>query len=741
VFSTHKFDKNSRVITKPRNFAVVKAFVSRIFLCLPLIFFSPATLPATPGIISIFAPGEFNPFEENGKFGLKNTKGEVLIPPQYDKLGWSNGKFSVVENVIGYQLKGTWGLITIDNKKITKADFLELSPGQGSVIIARKQVSPVKYLTGCINASGKILVPFQYDGLEINSFRAIVFEKAGVQFRHGLIDFANKNIIPLRYRDIYPLGSLRYAVVSFENKTAIFSEDGVQLTGFDIDSISTFKNDFAIIYQDQKQGLINRSGEIVAPPAFCSIQIDDNGEVKRKLANAWLFLEGGNKVIKEFHADSIECVGADVFKINNAGRTTLVDSKLNPLTSASFSSIGKFQEGKAKFTNNGKTGILRRNGSVAVEAVYDELTLGVDHLLARKTVDGRPQWLLLDTLGKALTTKQYLLIEKYNGKFFPALYKGYWGAIDLRGREIVACVHDSLVQSLDDYIVVKFRGQYGIINTKEEWKVTPQANRLKLLEGGNYIEFATPNQIMKSMKGEVIYFTENRIDVKDNQVIEYLPSGNVLKLNMQGVITERISKSEGTEEIFEESEGYRAIKKDDRYGFIDSRSRLRIANRYEHVKKFSEGLAPAKLLGKWGYINKEDKIAIQPVYQNVGLFANGRAIVQQKNLYGLIDKNGKVVLPIRYEKVEVLANKTISITQNDLLGLGDEKGQIILTPKYNSIEDVGNGYLIVKRDGMFGVMSTDGMSTVPLMYDDIVFDRYHNQFIAMKKSAWETVKF
>ena len=33
----------------------------------------------------------FVTFEENGKVGLKNQAGAVMIPAVYDALGWSNG--------------------------------------------------------------------------------------------------------------------------------------------------------------------------------------------------------------------------------------------------------------------------------------------------------------------------------------------------------------------------------------------------------------------------------------------------------------------------------------------------------------------------------------------------------------------------------------------------------------------------------------------------------------------------
>src|SRR5688572_23292408 len=78
-------------------------------------------------------------FEENGKVGLKNAQGQVIIPPQYDALGWSNGSFSVVENVTGYFLNNRWGLLALNNRHITDAEYDGLLPTDASLIIATKK--------------------------------------------------------------------------------------------------------------------------------------------------------------------------------------------------------------------------------------------------------------------------------------------------------------------------------------------------------------------------------------------------------------------------------------------------------------------------------------------------------------------------------------------------------------------------------------------------------------------------
>ncbi|MDH4092301.1 MAG: WG repeat-containing protein [Cyclobacteriaceae bacterium] len=689
-------------------------------------------------ITSFSAANSYNVFEENGRAGLKDELGKILIPAQYEALGWSNGEFSILQNVIGYKMDGHWGLIHIDNQIVTKAEYEEIFPGDGTLIIARKKSNlSLRMVFGCLNTSGKEVIPFQYDGIKLYSFRAIVFTKIGNQYRYGLIDLENKTLIPQQYKNIQFIGSLRYAVESFENKTALFTENGKQVTNFSIDSISAFKKDYAIIYQNTQQGLMNRQGLIKAEPTFREIRINDDGSLHARQADEWLFLDGQNKLTQNTRADDVIPLAKDLLNIATAGFIEVEDYNLKPLFPYRFATLGKVIGGKAIFSINHRYGILRRNGSILLEAAFDTLYADQHFYVANRRYQGKDNWLVLDSLGNALSTKTYDRIYPFNGKIFPVVNRKFWGAIDTSGKEIITCTYDSILQQIDKNIVVKFQGQYGIINMYEEWKVIPRSSELKLITGERYIEITPRMTFLKSFDGNTIYFSENRVEINTSHIIEYLPSGTLWEIDLDGVIVNRQVQPEGLiEEIFTESEGLRAIRKNGQYGFVDSLGRLRIANRYDDVRSFREELAAIKILGKWGFINHSDNIAVQPVYEEVTAFHNGMSLVRQKGLQGIINKQGKLILPPRYESIKVLPDGNLLIQQNKLYGLADAAGTILIHPKYDALDDVGNNYVIVARDGKYGVISVAGISTIPLIYDFIRYDPFNDFFIALTKSKW-----
>ncbi len=683
-------------------------------------------------------PASFSLFEENGKVGLKNEQGKVVIPAQYEAIGWSNGSFSLLANVTGYLAKGKWGLINIENNKITKTEFEDLTPAQGNLIIARKKMpGTVKVLAGCINTSGKQIIPFQYDGLKVNSFRAIAFIRAANQFKYGLIDLQNNVLIPLNYRNIYSLGSLRYGVEDFAGKIAIYSEDGRAITGFDIDSISTFKKDLAIIYHDQHEGLMDREGTVKMQPALQSIRIMDDGTVHVKPADQWIFLDGENHPLSSVNADSITWITESLLKVKANGKYHLLDERFKPQANSWFEYIGGLSDGKFVAKSRGKYGLINSTGDWLIKPLYHSLR--VDNGVAIVQPVSDHQYALIDLQGKSLSYRSYRSIGPFNGKFFPVTNRGFSGGIDKAGNEIIPCTHDSVGQVFNDRVVVKFKGKYGVINLSEDWIITPQSEKIQLLTEDRYFTHRGETTFLRDNSGQVIYFSDNVLEFKRDHILEHVSDGGTWKIALNGQVIERTEKPEAVQAIYPESEGLRAIKKDNRFGFVDNRGRLRIANRYEEVKDFHNGLAAVRILGKWGFINKADQIAIQPVYEEVNSFTENYSIVKQKSLLGLIDKSGKLILPVRYQSIEILPGHRFKVKQNDLWGLSDINGSLIIQPKLDFLEDLNNGYVIIGREGKFGVLTLQGLSTIPQIYDGIFYDQVRKNFVGHLVASWKTV--
>lgn len=700
--------------------------VLRIFFGLLLISFVSA---GTPYVV----------YRENGKTGVKSQDGKVVIPAQYDGIGWSNGKFSIIENVTGFRIGQGWGLINLSNQKVTKNQFTDLFPADGNLIVAgtMPKNSP-RPAMGVITTSGKNIIPFIYDGITISNFRAIVFTQIGNQFRYGLIDLENRTLIPQQYQEVRSVGTLRYAVRNFDGKTALFSENGQKMTEFVIDSISSFRKNFAIIYQGKNKGLIDRTGSVKLDAKFRDIEIDNESNIRVREPDEWLFLTSDNKNVRSVFADSVSHLGNGSYKIVTSGVAQLVDKGFQPVGNALLTDIRPFRNGRAVYQLGSLYGVILEDGKLLIPALYQDVSVEKDFILASQRTESGKSWILFDSLGARKVSRAYQSIRALTNGFFVVQHRGFFGLIDASGREVVACAYDSILGWDSHRLLVKFKGLYGIINNSEEWLVAPRSNRITLVDGDLFIEHTPTSSVLKQRNGSVIYFTSNKVIVNQDHLLEFLPSGTRWKIDFNGVIVDRQTMpADGSEVVYEESEGYRAIRRNGRFGFIDSRGRLRIANRYEAVQNFSEGYAAVKILGKWGFINLQDNIAVQPVYEEVFPFNNGVARVKLRGLLGLVDKKARLVLPARYETIEALPSGNFIIKANALQGLAGPSGAILIQPKYDFIQDNGNGYAIAGKDGRYGVINYNGVATIPMMYTQLLFDPGSGHYMALKKAPWQ----
>ena len=75
------------------------------------------------------------------------------------------------------------------------------------------------------------------------------------------------------------------------------------------------------------------------------------------------------------------------------------------------------------------------------------------------------------------------------------------------------------------------------------------------------------------------------------------------------------------------SEGFAAVRKNGKWGFVDITGNLAIEFAYDDALSFGQHLAAFKWGDLWGYINRSGQIVIQPLFIEAKSFANGSAPV------------------------------------------------------------------------------------------------------------------
>lgn len=420
-------------------------------------------------------------FEQDGKMGIRDEQGKVVVPAAFDALGWSDGSFSLLGEITGYRQGSRWGLLNLRKEFITKAEFISLTSAGGNYVRASRAINPVTTKTGCINLKGEVIIPFVYDDLILHDLHAIVMVKEPARYAFGLLDLSNKTILPVIYQNITPLGSLRYAVRNFDNKTALCTEEGKWITGFTIDSLSSFHADAAIVYQGVYRGVIDRMGTVRAEPIYREVTFESGGFVKVRRPDAWKIVDAKQRELHRIDADGITSLGPNRYRRTINGKSGLVDSLLHELIPARYDHVGPVAEEKFVVGDRGKYGLMRTNGNLILPMAFDTLIRDGHLLRARNKEEGKTGWHLYDTVGVRKTRRAYDTMDEERRGLYPVVSRGYAGAVDRVGHERIACVYDSLLAFSGDRVVVKFKGLYGIISRDDVWQLPPQSNPLLLV--------------------------------------------------------------------------------------------------------------------------------------------------------------------------------------------------------------------------------------------------------------------
>lgn len=673
-------------------------------------------------------------FEENGKIGLRDDQGKVILPPTFEALGWSDGQFTLVGEITGYKKDDKWGLINLQKKRITPALFESLSSGGADRIIASKRINPYTIKFGCIDLEGNVVIPFQYDEIVLSGLRAIVMNKEGSAYKFGVVDLNDHSILPVIYKNIRPLGSLRYAVTNFDNKVALCAENGTWITGFEIDSISRFHAELAIFHQEWRKGVIDQSGQIRIKPGYRDIRIISPGELQVLEPDRWSVKREDFSDLLALDADELIIQPHGAF-IRVSGKTGLVDNNFTTLIPPSYDILQWAGPNLLLACRRGRCGLIRPNGEVVLPLQFT--ALHPEGRLVRGQHEG--MWQLYDTVGIKKNESFFERMESYNGTFFPVRQRGHWGGVDLWGNQIIACVYDTLLESRDLLTHVKFQGHEGIIDNRDRWIVTPQRHTLRLINGSRYLERMDSTWFMKDFDGNILFFSKTPPDIYTDHLEEAYADGTRRIVTFQGQILSSTHTPTGfAEQVSGESEGLTRIRRHDKYGFVDNRGRLRIANRYEAAHDFSEGLAAVQILGKWGYIDKTDNIVIQPTFDKVHDFRNGVAEAFRNGRAGLIDTSGKVILALTYDSLDQLEGYYI-IRKDGLLGLAERNGRLLIEPRFESLELISQNRVIVRLRGKYGILTREGLSVVPTDYNTMTFDHDRKLFLVHKHGEWKTI--
>lgn len=202
------------------------------------------------------------------------------------------------------------------------------------------------------------------------------------------------------------------------------------------------------------------------------------------------------------------------------------------------------------------------------------------------------------------------------------------------------------------------------------------------------------------------------------------------------------------------SDGLSAVRKDDKYGYINTLGELVIPIQYDNAFAFSEGMAMVIKDGKRGYVDTLGEEVIPCIYDYGYSFSDGFALIIKDGKCGYINKLGEIVIECKYDwaqgfsdglalvrvgtepwyYIDKFGNKVFkvdldtnvakfsegyaAIGSNGEWGFIDKECNLAIPQIYNTVRSFNEGLAWVCKNGKWGCINYKGEEVTEFIYDD-----------------------
>lgn len=420
---------------------------------------------------------------ENGKFGVINNEGEMVINPEYTEIVLIPNK-DVPIFICTYDLNdqdGTYKTKVINQKN--EEIF--------------KEYSKVEAID---NFDSKQNIWYEDDVLRV--------EKDG---KYGLINFEGKEVLPCDYDEITALkGVTNNLLVKKDGKVGLVNEKGQTIVNTEYKDIKTlkegYKNEYIIVNDNNQYGIISTTGTVIIEPKYEDVKYLNNSEMFAiKDAGVWKLINKDNQILIDGGYDNIiEAKGENVV-VEKGGKYGVVTTKNEEKIPVEYEQIKYTFSIYYIAKTGGKYGIINLNneqvkdfnyinmdyvekGDFIQADVSDTETVIFDNNLSEKISGIVSEINQEKGYIKVYTNNEY---KYYNFKFeekkssdiltsnnlFLSKKDGKYGYVNKEGKVIVDYIYeDGTEQNSCGFAAVKKDGVWGSINKVGAVELEPSVN-------------------------------------------------------------------------------------------------------------------------------------------------------------------------------------------------------------------------------------------------------------------------
>lgn len=687
-------------------------------------------LAITPQYEVISNPQQFGYtlMQQDGKIGLLNRQGQLLLPAKYEEIKILDSNF--IEVIIN----GEQQIITSSGQIILKGNLYK----EPTVLGHRLLVFKRKNLYGCVDIKGKKVLNAEYEEIKLYNKQFIKISKQGV---FGLSDLSGRIILPviadafnlLDNGLIFYLKGVLWGAISTKGKKLIApSFSGYQAINPTLIKLERFGEHWLFNIPEQK---------IVSSSSAKDFLPFSDKYILTQLGGKFGLVDYRAQEILANRYQEIQSFSAEAFRVRNGWKWGLVHKNGQQLLAYNYDFIAPIRKGKALVKNGPFFGLINEQGVLIIPVEYSRITISGENIKAFKgekwtlfyindqgeiqrggnfkkhfrvqiqSVDPERE---LTSLNRGAFGNSYLL-DNFEWFFVNELQK--WGLRQLSdGEEVIPPTYDFIQIERDlGYTIVglekqgqyrfdrtnyRFNYLYGIVNNEVGKLVT----RLRLwdVRSNDFRNGSLVARVVFNNGRHGLMLKNGKFVKKDYGYIGEFKNG-LAKISISGKISAKLRTDDKS----------LGLLPDYLDGLLVGSDMMDITI---HDQKIQESAYLTCQDCKWGVIDTTAFTVVQPKYEIVQEFVNGVSLVKSKGKWGVIDQLGNHILPPQYDGVTFLKgtdNQMVKVTVNaQKYGLMDTLGQLLVDLKYDDLGILQEGRLAVRMGTNWGYVTKNGRMVI-----------------------------
>lgn len=581
-----------------------------------------------------------------------------------------------------------WGVIDPKGRTVIPFEYDRLRLYSKDLICGTKDE-----IWGCFNADGvsNLVTPYRTGYLELDEYFHVF--KGDYS---GIIDLKGNVLIPLQYDkiDIY---SKDLICGTKDKRWGCFTIKGEQRFISDYDENRRVFEEHFIVQKDDKHGLINKDGEIVIPLNYSYLDLFSNKKLLRvEKDSKWGVIDIDENIILplEYKIFSEFDDRLKVRLISDGSKSGYINEKAEIVLSVIYDEILAYSEHYATLRKGDKYGIVDPAGNIVLPVEYDFIHMPYDKREPFK-VGKDDKTGFIDYKGNILLPVKYNFIRGLDdAPNYTVIEKNNQEGLvsKVTGKLIISTKYDKIKSIKDGIVIARLNDKYGYLNNKDQVITRFEFDDARAFSDGmalvkkknkwGYID-KTGRTVIEAQFSSVEDFVDGvaRVDIYgDDKLIDrtgrsIIPKGyryrgsldnglfKVTKNNREGIINKKGDLVVPAEygRINQKSDDTFLVRKEGKWGMIDSNNDTLVPIEYDEKRLLSKSCIALKNNG-WQIFDEYAQPIFSDVYTELEKGSLDRLVVKTAGKWGIIDCDGKTLLPIKFDEKPEYEENSIVVT-------------------------------------------------------------------------------